>query len=648
MLTKKIGIILHKLFFNFDGVFLLAKSKRKTPIKGLEKGDGFFGKNLLRKGSFPLSPMLCLLLLLCGCGKNEEKLNTVHIATATLVKTLDPALADDLASRNMAGALFDTLLEYDYLARPYQLKPSMLKTMPEARDNNRSFLFTLRDDLYFVPDKCFEDNTSVSRKVKSSDVVFSLLRIADGSLHSPVYWLLRGKVKGIEEFYAATANEKDQAKRFKLYKKGVPGLEIIDDQHFIIHLNDPDVRFLYNLAIPYTGIVSEKAVKYYGQDAMADHPVGSGAFKLGEFKRDYSITLLKNPEYREEYFSAAQNPADRKRRLPLADKIICSNIRQNLSAWLLFLQGELELSALNKDNADLVAGGKTLSAALKNRQISLIENREFEIQYVGLSFTDEKLKNNLKLRQALTAAYNLPLRIKHANDLAIPAIGPIPPGVAGYDELLAGKMIKYDLEKARKLLAEAGYPNGIDPATGKALEISFDQSGNSTRHRQHGEMTAADWGKLGINVKVNLNNAARFYQKLRNGEVQTFRLSWIGDYPDAENFLQLFYSKNIGGSNRAAFSDRKFDEMFEKSLSMPDCPERTALYKTMAEYLVERAPWIFESQPISFQLKHAWLENYYAHDFACGRWKFWSVNKAKKDTLRKTFKPLSMKELQTF
>ena len=585
---------------------------------------------------------------LFGCGKADDKLNTVHIATATLVKTLDPALADDLASRNMAGALFDTLLEYDYLARPYQLKPSMLKKMPEAKNGNRSFVCTLRDDLYFVPDKCFGSNGLPARKVRSSDVVFSLLRIADGSLHSPVYWLLRGKVKGIEEFYAATGSEKDQARRFELYKKGVPGLEIIDEKRFIIHLNTPDVRFLYNLAIPYTGVVSEKAVKFYGQEAMADHPVGSGAFKLGEFKRDYSITLLKNPEYRLEYFSAAENPADRTRRLPLPDKIVCSNIRQGLSAWLLFLQGELELSALNKDNADLVAGGKTLSRALKNRKISLIENREFEIQYVGFSFSDEKLKNNLKLRQALTAAYNLPLRIKHANDLAIPAIGPIPPGVAGYDEALKNKLIKYDLANAKRLLAEAGYPNGIDPATGKALEITFDQSGNSTRHRQHGEMTAADWGKLGINVKVNLNNAARFYQKLRNGEMQTFRLSWIGDYPDAENFLQLFYSKNIGGSNRAAFSDKEFDKLFEAALPMPDTPERTALYKKMASYLVERSPWIFESQPISFQLKHAWLENYYAHDFACGRWKFWSVNQELKNTLRKTFKPLSLKELQTF
>ena len=597
-----------------------------------------------------LLPCLCgaaALLFSAGCGKSAVELNTIHIATASMVKTLDPALADDLASRNMAGALYDTLLEYDYVNRPYTLKPSMLKQMPELLADGKSYRFELRKDLYFVPDKCFgpDGGSLEQRRVRSSDVVFSLLRLADASLHSPLFWLLRGKVVEIDDFYQQTAQASPDDIA-KLYRRGIAGLQIIDDHCFIIHLYRKDPRFLYNLAIPYTGVVSERAASYYGQRALAEHPVGSGAFKLGSFQRDYQITLLRNPEYREEYFSGAANPADRQKKLPLADKIICSNIRQGLSGWLLFLQGGLELSALNKDNADLITGSRTLPAALRERKIELIANPEFEIQYVGFSFTDERLKNNLKLRQALTAAYDLPQRIKHANDLAVPIIGPIPAGVAGYDEKLEKYMIRYDLARAKKLLAEAGYPNGIDPATGKALEIEFDQSGNSTRHRQQAEMTAADWGKLGIKVKINLNNAPRFYQKLRSGNMQTFRLSWIGDYPDAENFLQLFYSRNIGGANRVGFNDAVFDRMFEQILPMSDSPERTQLYTAMARYLIEQSPWIFESQPVSYQLKHAWLENYHAHDFACNKWKFWSINRQLKKTLKSQFKPLDFNELR--
>jgi len=592
--------------------------------------------------------LICFLMFQTGCRRSESPERVIHIATARLVKTMDPALAEDLASRNMAGALYDTLLEYDYLQRPYQLKPSMLRSMPQVLENSSKYRFTLRQDLYFVPDRCFADqgNSLQARKVKSSDVVFSLLRIADGKLHSPLFWLLRGKVRGIDEFYQRTAGCRDYQEALELYKNGVEGLKIIDDHTFEIILNAPDPRFLYNLAIPYTGIVSEKAVRFYGQEAISEHPVGSGAFKLERFQRDYQITLRRNGEYRTEYFAAAENPADRQRKLPLADKIICSNIRQGLSGWLLFLQGNLELSALNKDNSDLLSGGRQLAPALQKRQISLITNREFEIQYVGFSFSDPRLAGNRKLRQALTAAYDLPRRIRHANDLALPAIGPIPPGVAGYDAALQQVQIEYNLENAKKLLAEAGYPNGIDPATGEPLEITFDQSGNSTTHRQHGEMTAADWGKLGIKVKVNLNNAPRFYQKLRNGEMQTFRLSWIGDYPDAENFLQLFYGPNSGGANRVNYQDKKFDAMFEQALPMSDSPQRTELYRQMARYIVEDAPWIFESQPVSFQLKHAWLENYYPHDFACGRWKYWSVNLPLKKQLKKSFRPMSLSELR--
>lgn len=607
----------------------------------------------LRKWRRIESGVLLLLLPVwfSGCGRNsgEASGRVIHIATAMQVKTLDPALAGDLASRNMAGALFDTLLQYNYMQRPYVLETSMLSRMPEMRDGGAGYYFELRDDLFFTPDPAFgpDGGSLEARKVRSSDVVFSFLRIADARMHSPVFWLWRGRVKGVDDFYAATTAAPPDADEFSGYEKGAAGFEIIDARHFAIHLNRPDPRFLYNLAIPYTGIVPERAVRYYGNRRFAEHPVGSGPFALKRYRRDYELELARNPEFRTEYFPEAQNPADRKRRLPLADAIICSNIRQSLSAWLLFLQGELEVSVLNKDNADLIAGGRELAPALQQRQIELITHVEFEIQYVGFSFTDHKLADNLKLRQALARAYNIPRRIQLLNDLAVPAAGPIPPGVPGCDAALERETNHYDLEEAKKLLREAGYPDGVDPVTGKPLVLNFDQAGNTSLHRQLGEMTAADWGKLGIEVKVNLNNGPRFYQKLRQGEMQLFRLSWVGDYPDAENFLQLFYGKNAGGCNRVFYRDKEFDRMFEAILPMADSPERTERYRQMARYVVEKMPWVFESQPVSYQLKHVWMENFIPHDFACNRWKYWSIDPALKKRTIRSFRPLSLGDLQT-
>lgn len=142
-----------------------------------------------------------------------------------------------------------------------------------------------------------------------------------------------------------------------------------------------------------------------------------------------------------------------------------------------------------------------------------------------------------------------------------------------------------------------------------------------------------------------LNNNPRFYEKLRQGKLQLFRLSWVGDYPDAENFLQLFYSKNIGGCNRIGFSDPEFDRMFEAILPMPDSPERTRRYREMVEYLAGKVPWVFEGFPIAYQLNHAWLQNYRPHDFAFARWKYLTVDPEERERIRKSFRPLSFREL---
>ena len=310
------------------------------------------------------------------------------------------------------------------------------------------------------------------------------------------------------------------------------------------------------------------------------------------------------------------------------------------------MQGELELSVLNKDNADLAVGGRELAPALRERGIELITHADFEVQYVGFNFADPVLGSNPKLREALSLSYNISRRIELFNHLAVPAAGPIPPNVAGGDAELAERTNRFDFEKARKLLREAGYPDGIDPATGEALRLDFDLPGTSTLHRQIGEMTAAEWGRLGLKIQVNLNNGPRFYQKLRQGKMQIFRLSWVGDYPDAENFLQLFYGPNAGGCNRVFYRDAQFDRMFEEVLPMADSPERTRRYRAMAEYLIGRHPWIFESQPVSCQLKHRWLRNYRPHDFAGNRWKYWTVNPEWKREALRRFKPLPLSELR--
>ena len=454
-------------------------------------------------------------ILAAGCGKgvgNESDLTTRTLYTTPggKINTLDPALSADLTSAKMIGELYDTLLEYDYTVRPYKLKPSMLAEMPTASKDMKTYRFKLRGDLYFQPDACFgknDDETPKSRKITPQDVIFSILRIGDARIHSSGYWLIRGEIVGIGAFRKESAKFADGD--FSIYDKGCPGLVAIDDSHFEIRLSKPDPRFLYALAMPYMSVVPREAVEMYGAD-FAEHPVGSGPFKLDFWRRNYRIEFSRNPRYRKEFFPKAANPPERTRALPLLDKVVCYQIAEPVTAWMLFLQGNLDMSAVSKDNFDSVlTKDKKLAPALAKRGIKLLSIPSFQIHYYGFCFTDLVLGSNLKLRQAITLAYDVEKRMKLFNNGIIPASGPIPPGVAGYDPKLKTLFNTHNVAKAKRLLVEAGYPNGISSKMGKRLKLTLDFGGTSTTHRQLAELFVDDMEKIGVKIVPMLNNWPR-------------------------------------------------------------------------------------------------------------------------------------------
>ena len=591
------------------------------------------------------------LFLLAGCGENlstSKVENVLYTTPGGRINTLDPAFAVDLTSGNMIGELYDTLLEYNYTKRPYTLQPSMLSKMPEVSPDLKRYIFTLRDDLFFQPDRCFgtdKNQKPLKRKITSEDVKFSLLRIADFRLHSSGYWLIRGKVKGVGEFRKESTKLKPYD--YSVYDKSCDGIEIVDDLTFAIHLTKPDPRFLYGLTMPYMSIVPREAVEYYKGD-FAEHPVGSGPFMLKYWQRNYKIEFVRNPDYRKEFFPDAESKQNCFKRLPLLDRVVCYQINEPISSWLLFLQGNLDLSAVEKDSFEAIVTDKLeLIPALKKRGIKMMRIPAFQIHYIGFCFNDPILADNLNLRKAISLAYNVQKRVKIWNNQISPANGPIPSGVAGYDKEFNNPYSKLNLELAKKFLKKAGYPGGIDPKTGKKLVLTLDIGGTAPQHRQIAELFVEDMEKLGLKVVPSLNNWPRFLQKSAQGEVQLYSVSWIGDYPDAENFLQLFYGPNSGSCNRSYYRDPVFDKMYDEIKAMPNCTVRTAKYATMAKYLTGQCPWIFSHYPISYRLKHSWVENYIPHDFCFSRWKYLAIDQGKRAKNKRNFKPMTLKDLRT-
>ena len=575
-------------------------------------------------------------LLLIG-----ETPRIIYSAQGGKVKSFDPVLADDLGSFNIIGALFDTLVQYDYTKRPYTLKPAMLAEMPRFSKDFRSCRFKLRKDLNFQSHKVFSSSNK-GTKITTDDVFFSLKRLCDPRKNSPLYWILRGKIAGMEEFRKAAF--KAQPYDFTPYDLTIPGMIKHNDHEFTLCFTSPQPRFLYLLAMPSTAVVSREAEMFF-KNRFGDHPVSSGPFCIKNYRRDYKLHLVRNLNFRKEYFAGAATAADRKRPLPLADEIVLFTVKQPVTAWLLFLQGKIDYNAIGKDDADLVTGGE-LPKALKSRGIKLLRSPSFEVRYIGFNCSDPLLGKNKKLRQALSLAYNVQRRIVHANSQLLRAHTPIPPGVAGHDENFLNRWSTDDLVKAKQLLAEAGFPGGIDPATGRPLRLTFDQSGDTTSHRQIAEMTQKEFQELGIELECIFNFKPRFFDRLRRNRMQLFRLSWTGDYPDAENFLQLFYSGNAGSCNRTNFSSKEFDRLYEKIVAMPDSPERVKLCREAAAHAAAEAPWILEGYPVSYQMLNSWIENFLPHDFEFTRLKYLTVDPAKRTKLQKKLTPLDFSELR--
>lgn len=585
-----------------------------------------------------LKLILCIILpaILCSCGKTKSDPNPpkiLHTCINKILTALDPALAADTVSQFMVASFYDTPLQYAYSDGPFRLEPSMLKSMPVSPDST-VFHCELRNDLYFQPNPCFPEKDRRFRKVTAKDAVFSILRLADVRIKSTGYWLIRGKIKGLESFREKTRSAAPDD--FSAYDSGCEGLKILDDCRFIITLNSPDPRFIYALAMPYFSIVSRHAAEFW-KDRFADHPAGSGPFILTSWKKDYQIRMRKNPEYR---------PEPSGERLPRLDGIVCSFIKQPLAGWLLFLQGELDYFALDGENFAAVVNEKLkLSPSLLKRGIRLSRAPEFQTNYIGFNFTDPLLGKNLNLRRAVSLAFDKEKRKKFFTGRIEPAYGPVPPGIDAYIGK-PGPYGKRDIPRAKRLLALAGYPDGIDPATGKPLTLSFDQAGSDTFYRQTAELLAIDLRDIGIELRPEFSNRARFLQKLRRGQTQLFRFSWTGDYPDAENFLQLFYGPNAGSSNRVCCDFPEFNRMYREIQSMPDSPERRKKYEKMARWITDQCPWIFESHTAAFMLTHSWLDHYLMHEFAFGRWKYLSIDPVLRENKKRSFTPLSMKELR--
>ena len=547
----------------------------------------------------------------------------------------DPQAVQDLYSGTVVQAVFETLLTYDYLARPSKLVPMAAEALPQITDNGKTYTFKVRKGIYFTPDAAFKGQ---KRELIAEDFLYSLKRLVDPKIRSPYAFLVEGKIVGLDE---AAANAKKNGK-FD-YNARIAGLEAVDRYTLRIHLKDIDYSLSYVLAHEPTSAVAREVIEAYADEGgrAMSNPVGTGAYKLTNWVRSSKIMLEANPDYRGFIwdFKAGSDAEDQRlvkelkgKKMPQVGRIEISIIEEDQARLLAFQGGEIDLMNMEGPLAPNVLDGAKLRPEFAKKGVKLSRFVDPEISYHYWNLQDPTVgglsKEKIALRRAMAMAYNVGEEIRIVrNNQAVETQYPIPPGVVGHDPNYKSS-VKYDPVGANALLDRFGYKKGADGwrtlPDGKPLLIRYASRPDSLG-RQQDEMWKKAFDTIGIRMEVQKDKFPELLKLERQCKLQMRSAAWIADYPDADNFMQLLYSKNISQSNNACANIPEYDKLYEQSLRMPDSVARNKLYLEMTKLIEAYAPWRLGISRYRNMLAQPWVLGFKKHPILHAEWQYIDV-----------------------
>ena len=588
--------------------------------------------------------LLIALLLALTAAHAADAPKTLRVSFSIAETSFDPAFASDAVSADVIAHIMEAMLDYDYLARPVKLVPRTLEALPAVEDGGSTYTIKVRKGIFFTPDPAFKGQP---RELTAADHAYGLKRILDPAVKSPWLWMLEGKIVGADRLReSATKSGKFD------YDAPIAGLEVVDRHTLKIRLTAPDLRFLYVLAVPNTAAVAREVAEMYGNDFGA-HPVGTGPYMLGQYKRSSRIELIANPGFRAvTYTPAGTIPAEwqavaaglKGRRLPLVARVDISIIEEGQARWLAFNNREVDILDLlpPEFTREALADGKLrANLAAKGIVHQVLVRPNVSYTYFNLEdpvvggYTPEKVA----LRRAISMGYNNDEAIRVIfHGRAVPASGPIPPDVAGYDPKLRTAAQAYDPAGARALLDKFGYKDRDgdgyrEGPAGKPLVLEK-WSPPTSAERQRDELWKKNMDAIGLKMEFRKEKLPELRKMARLGKIPLRSDGWLGDYPDAENFMQLFYGPNIGQVNSARFNLPQFNQLYDEARRLPDSPERTRLFGRMTELLIAYAPWRVTVHELEDTFVHRWVRYYVPHPIRVQGWAYTDIDAAARAAAR--------------
>ncbi|MCS6766461.1 MAG: ABC transporter substrate-binding protein [Candidatus Protistobacter heckmanni] len=539
----------------------------------------------------------------------------------------------------VAEGIFETLLTYDYLARPARLTPLTAEAMPEVGDGGKTYTFHVRKGIYFSADPVFKGQR---RELTAADYAYTFKRLLDPANRSPSASFLEGKIVGLD----ALAAKAKKGCKFD-YDAPVAGLQTPDRYTLKVRLNAPDYNFLYIVAYGALGAVAREAVEGYGQQLGA-HPVGTGPYVLKQYVSRSKVILEANPDYRGYVWdfkdSAEPGNADdaqlvkdmQGKQMPRVGRVEMSMIDEEQSRWLAFQSGQVDIDKLPAIAAPKVLAGERLAPEYAAMGLRLLRTLEPEVTYTYFNMRDPLVGGmsleKIALRRAIAMAYNLREEIVQIRrNQATAASMMVPPGVAGHDPAYRSSMA-YDPELADKLLDRFGYKRGADGwrtlPDGKPLVLRI-QSESSSTSQQFAELWKRGLDKIGVKVEFPVSNFADNLRAATECKLMMWGGAWHADYPEGENFMQLLYGPNTGHGNTSCYQSADYDRLYRQTVALPPGPERAALYAQMNRRMEADTVWSLHVTRVRNWLIRPWVQGFKKHPFLHADWKYLDIDVSK-------------------
>ena len=574
--------------------------------------------------------------------KWADPAKTIRVTFPVAETGFDPQATSDYYSSHVERAIFDPLYTFDYLARPHRLIPNTATAMPEISADGRTWTIRIRKGVFFADDPAFKGR---KRELTADDYVYSFKRLLDPRMRAPFLWFLDGKIAGSDE---ALAKAKQDGRLD--YDAPMSGLKALDRYTLQITLKEPDYVLQGYLTQSAMAAVAREVIEAHGDAsgwAMAN-PVGTGAYRLAQWRRGQKIVLEANPDYREEFFPEAGEPGDREliakmkgKRLPQAGRIDISIIEESNPQLLAFNTGDLDYINVPADLvANVLGADNALKPEFAGKGVTLHRVTQPALSYTYFNMEDPVVggytPDKIALRRAMIMGFNTEEMIRvWWQGQALVATQPIPPGVAGHNPGLVARA-PYDPAAAKALLDKFGYADRDkdgwrEMPDGKPFTVVM-ASTPTGRDRERDELWKKNMTALGIRIDFLKQKWPDLLRMGRAGQLQMWPVGWINTYGEGDAFMQLLYSRNIGQSNYSRFKLPEYDDLYRKTKRLPDGPERNAVYRKMAELVAAYNPWDLGVYRIENTVVRPWVLGYKKHVNLEHAWKYLDVDLARQKT----------------